>query len=215
MPGPPLARAHGAGQRRRLSKGRTGQEPSVRQIRARAQRANFSMAAGVTGVKKLTRLPSGSRNSSDRLPQGIVVGSLTKSSTKPARFWCTPSTSSTRNSMITVRFSAGRAAPGANSGTVRVLAIARVARPARAQRSPPFVIEEPDDLRGLVAGLAGRLAASARAVSRTHPCLAGYATARLSPGGSAGSKRPPAVISVAEEKSALCVHPGGARSKHQ
>src|SRR5271169_3171501 len=62
------------------------------------------MAAGVTGVKKLTRLPSGSRNSRDRLPQGIVVGSVTKSSTKPARFWCTPSTSSTRNSMITLRF---------------------------------------------------------------------------------------------------------------
>lgn len=51
------------------------------------QRATFSMAAGVTGVKKLTRLPSGSRNSSDRLPQGIVVGSVTKSATKPIRFW--------------------------------------------------------------------------------------------------------------------------------
>ncbi len=50
------------------------------------QRANFSMAAGVTGVKKLTRLPSGSRNSSDRLPQGIVVGSVTKSVRKPVRF---------------------------------------------------------------------------------------------------------------------------------
>jgi amino acid efflux transporter len=63
------------------------------QQRARASRAhpavedrarNFSIAAGVTGVKKLTRLPSGSRNSSDRLPHGIVVGSVTKSSTKPA-----------------------------------------------------------------------------------------------------------------------------------
>jgi hypothetical protein len=31
------------------------------------------------GVKKLTRLPSGSRNSSDRLPQGSVMGSPTKS----------------------------------------------------------------------------------------------------------------------------------------
>lgn len=51
------------------------------------QRANFSMAAGVTGVKKLTRLPSGSRKSSDRLPQGIVVGPVTKSVTKPVRFW--------------------------------------------------------------------------------------------------------------------------------
>ena len=91
--------------------------------------ANLSMAGGVTGVKKLTRLPSGSRNSSDRLPHGIVVGSLTKSSTRPARFWRTPSTSSTRNSMMTVRLSAGRAAPGANSGTVRALAMARVAEP--------------------------------------------------------------------------------------
>jgi len=43
------------------------------------QRPNFSMASGVTGVNRLTRLPSGSRNSSDRLPQGIVVGSLTNS----------------------------------------------------------------------------------------------------------------------------------------
>ncbi|CAM5707775.1 hypothetical protein SCANM124S_00462 [Streptomyces canus] len=51
------------------------------------QRANLAMAAGVTGVKKLTRLPSGSRNSSDRLPQGIVVGPVTKSVTKPVRFW--------------------------------------------------------------------------------------------------------------------------------
>jgi hypothetical protein len=31
--------------------------------------------------------------------------------------------------MMTVSLSAGRAAPGANSGTVRVLAIARVAEP--------------------------------------------------------------------------------------
>jgi predicted DNA-binding transcriptional regulator YafY len=30
------------------------------------------MAAGVTGVKKLTRLPSGSRKSNDRLPHGIA-----------------------------------------------------------------------------------------------------------------------------------------------
>ena len=42
-------------------------------------------ASGVTGVKKLTRLPSGSRNSSDRLPHGIVVGSLTKSAPTPVR----------------------------------------------------------------------------------------------------------------------------------
>lgn len=43
------------------------------------QRANFATAAAVTGVKTLTRLPSGSRKSSDRLPQGIVVGPATGS----------------------------------------------------------------------------------------------------------------------------------------
>jgi hypothetical protein len=77
---------------------------------------------------EVDEVASGSRNRSDRLPHGIVAGSLTKSSTKPARFWCTPSTSSARNSMITVRLSAGRAAPGANGGTVRVLPIARAAQ---------------------------------------------------------------------------------------
>jgi hypothetical protein len=70
------------------------------------------VAAEVTGVKKLRRLPSGSRNRSARLPQGIVVGSLTKSSTKPVRFWCAVSTSSTRNSMMTLRLSAGFSARG-------------------------------------------------------------------------------------------------------
>jgi len=34
------------------------------------------MAAGVSGVKKLTRLPSGSRNSRDRFPQGHRGGLL-------------------------------------------------------------------------------------------------------------------------------------------
>ncbi len=37
--------------------------------------SNFLTASGLTGVKKLTKLPSGSRNKSERLPQGIVVGS--------------------------------------------------------------------------------------------------------------------------------------------
>ena len=35
---------------------------------------NFSIASALTGVKKLTKLPSGSRNKSERFPQGIVVG---------------------------------------------------------------------------------------------------------------------------------------------
>jgi len=39
------------------------------------QLPNFLMASSVTGVKRLTRLPSGSRNRMERLPQGIVVGS--------------------------------------------------------------------------------------------------------------------------------------------
>jgi hypothetical protein len=107
----------------------TGQCTRVKARRAASSAGELVDGGLVTGVKKLTRLPSGSRNSSDRLPHGIVVGSLTKSSTKPASLWCTPSTSSTRNSMMTVLLSAGRAAPGANNGTVRVLAIASVAEP--------------------------------------------------------------------------------------
>jgi hypothetical protein len=34
------------------------------------------LAPGLTGVKKLTRLPSGSRSSSDRLPHGMVLSVL-------------------------------------------------------------------------------------------------------------------------------------------
>lgn len=40
--------------------------------------SNFFLASGVTGVNKLTRLPSGSRNKRDLLPQGIVVGFCTR-----------------------------------------------------------------------------------------------------------------------------------------
>jgi hypothetical protein len=39
--------------------------------------ANFSLASGVTGVKRFTKLPSGSRKSSERLPHGMVVGACT------------------------------------------------------------------------------------------------------------------------------------------
>src|ERR1700722_10222036 len=42
---------------------------------SRAHSSNFLMASALTGVKKLTRFPSGSRNRSERLPHGIVVGS--------------------------------------------------------------------------------------------------------------------------------------------
>ena len=51
-------------------------------------RANFSTAAGVSGVKRLTRLPSGSRKSSERLPQGMVVGACTSAPpSTSARRW--------------------------------------------------------------------------------------------------------------------------------
>ena len=40
--------------------------------------------------------------------------------------------------MMTVLLSAGRAAPGANSGTVRVLAIARVAAPVLSSAKSSF-----------------------------------------------------------------------------
>jgi len=80
----------------------------------------------VTGVKKLTRLPSGSRKSSDRFPHGIVVGSFTNSATVSCSRAYSASTSTTRNSMIAVRLSAGRALPAPNSATVRVCPIATV-----------------------------------------------------------------------------------------
>jgi hypothetical protein len=42
---------------------------------SRGHLSNFLIASALTGVKKLTKVPSGSRNKSERLPQGIVVGS--------------------------------------------------------------------------------------------------------------------------------------------
>jgi len=36
---------------------------------------NLATASGVTGVNRFTRLPSGSWKSTERFPQGIVVGS--------------------------------------------------------------------------------------------------------------------------------------------
>lgn len=36
--------------------------------------ANFLFAWSLTGVKKLIKFPSGSRNNKDRFPQGMVVG---------------------------------------------------------------------------------------------------------------------------------------------
>jgi hypothetical protein len=44
-------------------------------LRIQGHLSNFLIASALTGVKKLTRLPSGSRNNSERLPHGIVVGS--------------------------------------------------------------------------------------------------------------------------------------------
>ena len=40
---------------------------------------NFLIASTLTGVKKLIKLPSGSRNSNERFPQGWVVGRWTNS----------------------------------------------------------------------------------------------------------------------------------------
>jgi hypothetical protein len=70
---------------------------------------NLLIASSVTGVKRLTRLPSGSRNRMERFPQGMVVGSCTHSRTTVLSRSNSLSTSSTRNSMITVWLSAGRA----------------------------------------------------------------------------------------------------------
>ena len=52
----------------------------------------------MTGVKKLTRLPSGSRSNNERLPHGMVVGYWTQSrTTGMSRVYSLP-TSSTLNS---------------------------------------------------------------------------------------------------------------------
>ncbi len=87
--------------------------------------ANLARASSVTGVNRLTRLPSGSRNSSARLPQGIVVGAVTISPTCPRSRSYSASTSSTRNSIIALRFAPGSADPAPNSGTVLSLPIAK------------------------------------------------------------------------------------------
>src|ERR1700712_1422194 len=83
-------------------------------------------ASGVAGVKKLIRLPSGSRKSRERLPHGIVVGALTNSIVAYRSRSYSASTSSTRNSMMAVWLSAGRAEPTPNNATVRGLPSARV-----------------------------------------------------------------------------------------
>jgi hypothetical protein len=77
----------------------------------RGQPLNFLIASSVTGVKKFTRLPSGSRKRMDRLPHGIVVGCCTHSLTIGWSRWYSLSTSSTLNSMMTVWLSAGRVEP--------------------------------------------------------------------------------------------------------
>jgi hypothetical protein len=68
---------------------------------------NLLMASSATGMNRLTRLLSGSRNRMERFPHGIVVGSCTHSFTTSRSN--SLSTSSTRNSMMTVWLSAGHA----------------------------------------------------------------------------------------------------------
>jgi hypothetical protein len=79
---------------------------------------NRSVAASVTGVNRLTRFPSGSRNKIERLPHGIVVGSWIHSLTIGAKRAYSASTSSTRNSMMTLWLSAACAEPAPKSCTV-------------------------------------------------------------------------------------------------
>src|SRR5262249_47866260 len=69
--------------------------------------------AARTDANTLIKLPSGSRNSIDRLPQGCVFGSMTKSVTMPLRRTRSRSTSSTSKSRITERLAAAVVAPAA------------------------------------------------------------------------------------------------------
>src|SRR6185312_3365795 len=91
-----------------------------------SQPRNFAIACSVTGVKRFTRLPSGSRRRSERFPHGMVVGAFTKSVTQGVSLSYSASTSSTRNSMMAEWLSAARADPGPNRFTVGVPAMARV-----------------------------------------------------------------------------------------
>jgi hypothetical protein len=124
------ARGHG----RRRHPARPSAKGSVRSLqRVRkepyewAGARNRSIASGVIGVKRLMRLPSGSRNSRDRLPHGIVVGSCTRSSSSsPFSRSNSASTSATWNSMITVRFAPGWAMSAPNAARVGVPATASV-----------------------------------------------------------------------------------------
>src|ERR1700730_4749676 len=86
------------------------------------------MASELTGVKKLIKLPSGSRKSKERFPHGMVVGSWTTSVIIVLSFRYSPSTSPTRNSMIAVWLSAGRAAPAPNMAMVLVLPMCDLAQ---------------------------------------------------------------------------------------
>src|SRR5262249_24955279 len=72
-------------------------------------RANYSPRTAAE--KKLIRLPSGSRNSIERLPQGCVVGSRTNLSIKLWSRACSRSISATSKSRIIERFDRAVAAP--------------------------------------------------------------------------------------------------------
>ena len=109
----------------------------------------------MTGVKRLTRFPSGSRNSRERFPHGIVVGSVTNSATTGrSRWW----------------FPAGLAGPvdgpsdEPDDDWVRVRLWAEQLDWVPAVLvglGLPFVVEQPAALRDLLRALAVRLTAAA------------------------------------------------------
>lgn len=99
--------------------GETAKSSGYRKVgrhRALPRRTCLCTASGVTGVKKLIKLPSVSRTRRERLPHGIVVGFWTNSQPRGVRRWNSASTPATRNSVITVRFAAGRCTPSAADG---------------------------------------------------------------------------------------------------
>ena len=69
---------------------------------------NRLMASSVAGVKRLTRLPSGSRNRMERFPHGMRVGFCSHSPTMGWSRSYSVSTSSTTHSIMAVWLWAGR-----------------------------------------------------------------------------------------------------------
>lgn len=136
------------------------------------------MAAGVTGVKKLTRLPSGSFEPPDGLdPAQRVLSGLANAPYRHEvilRIQGTVEQIRARPPASVAIVEEPPSTGDADPGTERWLRVELRAErldwlpPVLASLDRPFVIERPDDLRDLVLALADRLATSAHTDRLAH-----------------------------------------------